>query len=241
MTIETYPDLQALASGVAERITELARQAIAERGRFTIALAGGSTPRPIYQQLAQADNIDWTWVTVFWGDERCVPPDHQESNFRMAQEALLAHVPIPAAQIFRMRGEDEPQAAAAAYTRDLMQVFGGDPQAGPPPEGFDLILLGMGGDGHTASLFPGTPAVDEQVEWVVAQHIPAVDAWRLTLTYPVLNAARTVIFTVAGADKAARVQEILATQGQPDALPAARVRPVGELIWALDASAAARL
>jgi 6-phosphogluconolactonase len=99
----------------------------------------------------------------------------------------------------------------------------------------------MGGDGHTASLFPGTPAVDEQVEWVVAQHVPAVDAWRLTLTYPVLNAARTVIFTVAGADKAARVQEILATQGQPDALPAARVRPVGELIWALDASAAARL
>jgi 6-phosphogluconolactonase len=241
MTIETYPIISALAAGVADRIAELARKAITERGRFTIALAGGSTPRPIYQQLAQAANLDWTWVTVFWGDERCVPPDHQDSNFRMAQDALLSQVPIPAAQIFRMRGEDEPQAAAAAYTRELMQVFGGDPQSGPPPEGFDLILLGMGGDGHTASLFPGTPAVEEQQAWVVAQHVPALDAWRLTLTYPVLNAARTVIVAVAGADKAARVQEILATQGQSDALPAARVQPAGELIWALDAAAAARL
>ncbi|NJM08737.1 6-phosphogluconolactonase [Candidatus Gracilibacteria bacterium] len=239
MTIETYSDLNALASGVANRIADVARRAIAARGRCTIALAGGSTPRPIYQQLAAANDIDWQWVTLFWGDERCVPPDHQDSNFHMAQETLLAQVAIPAAQIFRMRGEGEPQAAASAYTRDLMQVFGGDPQSGPPPEGFDLILLGMGSDGHTASLFPGTPAVDEQQAWVVAQHVPHVDAWRITLTYPVINAAHNVVFAVAGADKAARVQEILASTGQPGALPAARVQPAGDLIWALDQAAAA--
>ena len=154
-------------------IIESAARAIAGRGRFTLALSGGNTPRPVYARLATAgyrDRIDWSKVLIFFGDERCVPPDDPGSNYLMVRTALLDQVPLPPGNIYRIRGEDAPEKAAADYTDALRHTFGGDSAiGGPPPEGFDLILLGMGDNGHTASLFPGLAAVTETARWVMAQ------------------------------------------------------------------------
>jgi 6-phosphogluconolactonase len=249
--VKVYPDGASLAQAAAEHFVTWASEAVAARGLFTVALAGGSTPRSTYALLASADNkhpresaprVDWPRVHVFWGDERCVPPDHPDSNYRMAREALLEKVPIPAENVHRIRGELPPDQAAAAYRAELEPFLGAGGR-------FDLILLGMGADGHTASLFPGTAAIHERTRWVVAHYVrrqgrrpDKLSAWRVTLTPVVINGAAHVTFLVAGAGKAERLHQVLAGRYQPDVLPAQIVRPSdGQLLWLVDAAAAARL
>ena len=219
----------------AEALVRLASAAIAARGRFDWVLAGGSTPRQLYALLATpvyAERIDFRRVHFFWGDERCVPPDHTDSNYRMAREALLEQIGVPSENVHRLEGELEPTLAAERYTRVLENQVARRDAAGAPI--FDSVLLGMGPDGHTASLFPGTPAVAETQRWVVANLVNALGVTRLTLTLPVLNAASHVLFLVVGADKAARLREV--HSGPPSAaLPAGLVRPAaGGPVWLVD-------
>ena len=235
--IETFPTPETLADAVARHIVARAAEAISATGRFTLALAGGSTPRAGYLRLATRDSrpeLDWQRTHVLWGDERCVPPDDLRSNYRMAKEALLDRVPIPADQIHRIRGEDDPEKAAADYERELRALLGS--------EGLDLVLLGLGEDGHTASLFPGQAAVRETTGWVVAVPAPDGTMWRVTLTPAVLNTARNVSLVVSGASKAARLQQVLEGPFTPDVLPAQAIQPTqGRLTWMVDAAAAGRL
>jgi 6-phosphogluconolactonase len=230
------PDARALASRASERVLAAADSARAECGAFHIALAGGSTPRALYELLAQS-GADFAQWHIYFGDERAVPPDHADSNFRMASEAWLARGGVPAAQVHRIRGELDAPAAAASYEEELAQSFG----TREVPR-FDLVLLGMGADGHTASLFPGTTALSEARRTVAATWVEKLAANRITLTLRTLNAARHVLFLVAGADKAPALREVLfAREGAPQ-LPAARVRPWdGEVTWMVDRAAAAGL
>jgi 6-phosphogluconolactonase len=244
--IEVFPDKDALVRAAAERFIALADETSRARGRCLVALSGGSTPKPLYELLAapsHAGRVDWSRLHLFWGDERCVPPDHPDSNYRMTREALIDRVPIPAANVHRIRGEDEPQAAADAYDRLLRDVFG-HVGADAPARSFDLALLGMGPDGHTASMFPGTAATTEARRWATAVHVERPhEMWRVTLTTVVLNAAANVTFLVAGADKTARVREILRADGAPrPPLPAQLIKPAhGVLRWMVDAAAGAGL
>jgi 6-phosphogluconolactonase len=244
--ITVYPDNESLINSAADLIMELAAEAIAARGRFTLALSGGNTPRPVYARLATAgyrDRIDWSKVLIFFGDERCVPPDDPQSNYRMVRTALLDQAPIPPGNIHRIRGEELPENAAADYADVLQRTFGGDAvTGGPPPEGFDLILLGIGDNGHTASLFPGLAAVTETARWVMAPYVEVVGMWRVTMTPVIINAARKVAFLVSGAKKAEMLRKILEGPYQPVVLPSQIVKPMsGELHWLLDQPAAARL
>ncbi len=238
-TLTVCTDPAALAETAANLIIDVATEAVRERGRFMLCLAGGETPRKTYALLARpefGERVRWDRTWVFFGDERVVPPDHAESNYRMAHETLLSRVPIPPAQILRMRGEDaDADSAAAAYAASLTEVFG--TRRGELPR-FDLVLLGLGVDGHTASLFPGSPVLREVFRTVAAVHVTAAQIpQRLTLTFPVLNAAARVFFLVAGAEKAKIVKAILSDQAL---LPAALIRPTeGELIWLADRAAAA--
>jgi 6-phosphogluconolactonase len=238
--VAVYPDHQSFVDGAAAFVAELAAESIAARGRFTIALAGGGTPRPIYARLAAADHaahIDWGKVHVFFSDERCVPPDDAASNYRMACEALLDHVPLPSANVHRMHGEEDPTLAALAYEHDLQRVF----RTAAAPV-FDLICLGMGDDGHTASLFPGTAALREHERWVVAHYVEAMLAWRLTFTAALINAARHVVFLVEGAGKSETLWRVLAGPYQPNELPAQLIQPLnGQTHWLVDAAAAAKI
>ncbi len=238
-TIEIHASPEELAQAAAALFAERAAAAVSARGRFSAALSGGKTPVALYTLLAKApfvSQIPWSHVHLFWGDERCVPPDHGDSNYRMTREFLLDHVPIPPANVHRMPGEMDPVEAAARYEGELRAFFS------PHGEGipvFDFILLGLGEDGHTASLFPGTRAIRESARWVVGHHVDAQKGWRITLTPPVINAARTVVFIAAGAGKAAVLKEILEGPFRPDTLPAQIVRPSrGELRWMLDRDAA---
>jgi 6-phosphogluconolactonase len=231
-----------LADTAARAIVDAALEAVKARGRFTISLAGGSTPRATYERLAQSplrEQMPWAHTWIFFGDERGVGPEHPESNFRMANAALISKVPVPAAQVFRIRGEDgDPEAAATNYARTVSEVFGG--RRGELPR-FDLILLGLGVDGHTASLFPGSPALKEVFRQVAAVHASAAAVpQRFTLTFPLINAAATVMFLAAGAEKAKVVKTVLGEPGS--ALPAAMARPSdGRLVWLLDRDAASLL
>lgn len=243
--VEIYPDVAVLAQAAARHFADLAMAAIAARGRFAVALAGGATPKPMYATLASDDfakRVDWSRVHIFWGDERCVASDHPDSNYRMAREALLDHVPIPAANVNRLRGELEPAQTAIEYEQ-VLRAFFAQPPAGKegekmPGARFDLILLGMGGDGHTASLFPGTAAIGEQERWVVAHYVQKLGAWRVTLTPAVINAAAHVIFIVSGAGKSERLRQVLTGPRNPAALPAQIVRPdPGHLLWLVDVAA----
>jgi 6-phosphogluconolactonase len=237
--IRVLPDPAALAEAAARHVVESARAAIDARGAFSIALSGGSTPRDLHLRLSKAplaDQISWRHVHVFFGDERCVPPDDSQSNYHMAQETLLTRVPIPPEQIHRMRGELPPESAAESYARELENFFQNDPPR------LDVILLGMGDNGHTASLFPHLTAVHEHKAWVVAEYVSEVSMWRITLTPPVLNLGRDVIFLVSGAAKAAMLAQVLEGPYAPDERPAQVVRPSpGELTWLVDAAAAAEL
>jgi len=240
--IEIYPDATHLARAAAEQFVALAGTAIAARGRFAVALAGGSTPRAMYALLATeefAPRVNWACVHLFWGDERCVPPDHAQSNYRMAGETLLDHVPLPKENIHRIRGEIEPAQAATEYERTLRAFFSAP---GAPSPCFDLILLGMGADGHTASLFPGTAAIRERERWVVAHYVDRLSAWRITMSPVLINAAANVTFLVAGEGKAERLRQVLTGPYQPDTLPAQIVQPhSGRLRWLVDAAAASLL
>jgi len=237
--VQVLPDPSALAAEAATRFAQLADEAVAEGRRFAVALSGGSTPRAAYALLATSpwrDQVPWPKVHLFWGDERCVPPDDPQSNYRMAREALLDHIPIPESNVHRIRAERRPLEAAGAYEKELRRFF-----RSPSPQipHFDLVFLGLGPDGHTASLFPNTAALNEADRLAVANHVPQQDAWRITLTFPVLNAASHVIFLVAGAGKAARVRDILGTATPTPRFPAQRVRPTqGTLTWLMDRAAA---
>ena len=244
-TVEVSRDPATLARAVAEHVTAHTVISIAVRGRCVVALAGGSTPRAAYATLASGEfrhRIDWPRVHVLWGDERCVPPDDPRSNYLMAREALLDRVPLPPGHIHRIRGEAEPGAAAASYELLLRELLG---SAGPdalPAAGPDLILLGLGDDGHTASLFPGRATVHERVRWVAADFIEAVGTWRVTLTPVIINAAREVSFVVSGTAKAERLHEVLEGPYMPERLPAQAIRPTdGHLTWLVDEAAAAGL
>jgi 6-phosphogluconolactonase len=230
--IVVLPDRDALAREAADRFVALARSAIAAHGRFTVALSGGSTPQLLYERLV-TQPIEWQHVHVFWGDERCVPPDHPDSNYGMAQRDLLSHIDIPAQNVHRLQGELDPVQAAQRYEAELRAVFGSSPR-------FDLILLGLGTDAHTASLFPGTPALHEQQRWVVAHYVDKLQANRLTLTPPIINAAANVIFLIAGSDKAAALRSVWHGPHDPDRFPAQIVMPTtGRVIWLVDQAAAA--
>ena len=240
-----------LARAAAEDFLRTVDESIAARGRFTVALSGGSTPRALYRLLASGDEpyhrlIPWDSVHFFWGDERHVPPDHPDSNYRMAREALLDHVPVPAVNVHRIRGEAPDAAvAAAAYEEELRGFF--QPAPGEAPR-FDLVLLGLGPEGHTASLFPGSPALHETGRWVAAPWVEAHHTFRVTLTPPVLNAAARVVFLVSGADKAAALRAVIDFEGDSegerdvDRYPAQVVRPAaGTLLWLVDRAAAGSL
>ncbi len=237
--IKVFPDPAAVAHEAARRVVEAAREAVALTGWFTIALAGGSTPKALYQLLADENQpyraqVPWHKVEVYFGDERGVPPDHNDSNFKMADEALLSKVPIPEDKVFRMGGERDANAAAADYGRMLKQRFGDD--GGP-----DVVLLGMGQDGHTASIFPHSEAVRETEHRVVgyfAENSSTGKSWRITMTAPFINRARQVLLLVAGADKAKRLDEVLQGPREPERLPVQLIQPEhGKLIWLIDAAA----
>ncbi len=229
--IVILPDPTALAREAADRFVTIARSAIAAQGRLTVALSGGSTPKALYAQLV-TQSIDWPHVDVCWGDERCVPPDHPDSNYAMARHALLSHIDIPIQNVHRLKGELDPAEAAQQYETELRALFGAQPR-------FDLILLGMGAEAHTASLFPGTPALHEQQRWVVAQYVDKLQANRLTLTPVIINQATTVIFLIAGNDKAAALQTVWHGAHDPDRYPAQIVMPTtGRVIWLVDQAAA---
>ena len=236
------PDPAALAAEAARHFVALAQAAIADHGRFMVALSGGSTPRALYQRLAQtplSESVDWANVHFFWGDERMVPPDDIESSYRMARETLLAHVPTPAANIYPIPTiGGTPEAAASAYEETLTAAFGAELPR------FDLILLGIGPDGHTASLFPGQPeAVRPSAALAVAVHnAPKPPPVRITCTYTLINAAANVLFVVAGADKSLALREVLRGPVDVARLPAQGVRPKqGALVWLVEAAAAKEL
>ena len=237
-------DQTALAKEAADRCARIAQEAIARAGRFTIALSGGSTPKLLYSLLAAepySTRVPWRKTHVFWGDERAVPPGNHDSNFGMAKATLLDRVPIPADQVHRMQAErDDLDLAAREYEAEIAKTFGVPPGAEPPA--FNLILLGLGPDGHTASLFPHTEAIRESARWVVRNHVPKLNSDRVTLTTPILNRAATVLFLVTGADKASALQAVLEGPSDPERLPAQLIRPTaGRLIWLVDRAAASRL
>lgn len=224
---------EALVQSAAGWLLARVRQAVAAKGWAALALAGGSTPKPLYRFLATPEEAErWPWqrVRLFWGDERCVPPDHPLSNYRMVRETLLDHL-ATAPQVFRMRGEDEPHAAAETYAAQLLRHA---------PGGLDVVLLGMGEDGHTASLFPGSPVLDERVHLVAAVGVPGV-GWRLTLTPPALRAARWVLLLVTGEAKAEVLARALTGPLEPRRYPVQLLREHPRAVWMVDEAAASRL
>jgi 6-phosphogluconolactonase len=240
--IRTLTTPQELFAAAAEEVVRSANEAVAQRGRFTIALSGGSTPKNLYNLLATNARtaLPWDRMFFFWGDERHVPPTDPDSNYRMADETMLSKIPVPAANVFRMKTEN-PDAAAVAeeYEQTLRKFFQLEPGQIPT---FDLILLGMGPDGHTASLFPGTAALQEKSRLVVANWVEKMKTHRITLTLPVLNAALCVTFLVSGTDKASVVRAVLEEDVPGEQYPSKLVCPrQGRLIWLVDRAAASAL
>jgi 6-phosphogluconolactonase len=233
---------QDLFQAAADEVIRAATDAVAQRGRFTIALSGGSTPKNLYTLIAAnaSANLPWDRMFFFWGDERHVPPDDPDSNYRMAKESFLSKVAIPPGNIFPIPAENpDASAAAETYEQTLRTFFALAPGEFPR---FDLILLGMGPDGHTASLFPETAALQEKSRLVVANWVEKLNASRITLTLPVLNAARCVAFLVSGTDKAAVLHEVLEGSAPPEKYPSKLVQPdEGRLIWFVDRAAASGL
>jgi len=238
--VRIFDGASELMRATAEEIALAAYQAVGDRGRFTWALAGGSTPRSVYELLASdfyRERLPWSASHFFWGDERHVPPDHPDSNFRMAREAMLDRVPVPAENVHRIPAEEpDAQRAAAEYESALRSFFA--PAPGEWPR-FDLILLGLGKDGHTASLFPGGDAVRERERLVVAPWVEAQKTFRITLTPPVLNHARRAMFLVSGEEKADALHAVLECAREPERYPAQIVE--GSRLWMVDRAAAHRL
>jgi 6-phosphogluconolactonase len=238
------PDAAAAARRAAQYFVEMAGEAVGAYGRARIAISGGSTPKAVFELLADANQpwrarMPWGKLDLYWVDERSVAPDDGESNYRMTREALLDHVPLYPQQIHRIEGELEPEAAAARYESELRNGFRLEGAESPR---FDLVALGMGEDGHTASIFPHTSAIHELGRLAVANHVPQKDAWRITLTWPVINHARSVFFLVAGHGKAAILQEVLTGPHDPERLPSQLIWPSsGILTFILDKAAAALL
>lgn len=244
VTYRVWPTATEVAAGAAELFASNAAAAVEARGVARIAVSGGTTPKAMFALLADQGapyfaRVPWDRLHLFWVDERCVPPTDTESNYRMTNEAMLSKVPLPSTQIYRMEGELDPQVAASRYEAEIRRVFRLEGAETPV---FDLVLLGMGDDGHTASLFPHTQALHELGRLVVANHVPQKDTWRITLTWPVINHARKVAFLIEGAAKADVLHEVLLGEYDPEARPSQLIRPAsGELMFLLDAAAAAKL
>ena len=239
--IRVLPDPLQAAEAAARDLVAASSDSLADHGRFRVAFSGGSTPKLLFDRLAGATFrplVDWARARVFFVDERCVPPGDERSNYRLAKEHLLDPLRVPPENVFRMRGEEEPRRAAEEYGAVLEREF--EPEDGPPR--FDYVLMGLGTDGHTASLFPGTTALEETRRRAVENFVPKLGEWRLTLTLPVLNAARRVVFLVVGKEKRDAVAAaVRAERGRAD-LPASLVRPDrGSLVWILDEAAGSGL
>jgi len=242
MKICVFDSKEELFQNAAQYFTEVAAMAIADRGCVNVALAGGSTPKGLYQLLSTPDyvnNIRWEKVNVFFGDERCVPLDHKDSNYKMACEAFLNTVPIPASQIFPMRTDAaNMQACAEEYSQIIRDKL---PQDDNGASQFDLIFLGMGEDGHTASLFPETDILNESEKLVAGVYVEKMQTWRLSLTYPTINNANNVMMLVAGEGKAKVLGKVLSGTDENEPYPIQRINPTGNLVWYLDKSAASQL
>ena len=237
------PDAAALAARAARHFVEAAEAAVAARGRARIAISGGSTPKVAFGLLADPvqpwrARMPWDKLELYWVDERCVPPDHPDSNYRMTREAMLDHVPLAPAQVHRMEGELEPEVAAARYESELRNSFRLEGAENPR---FDLIGLGMGPDGHTASLFPHSAALHEMDRLAVANHVENKDAWRITLTWLVINQGASVFFLIGGADKAQVLREVMMGPRDTERLPSQLIRPSGGILTLLLDKAAAAL
>jgi 6-phosphogluconolactonase len=239
-----YDGADALSRAAAEYFLENTQAAVAARGRARVAISGGSTPKRTFELLANPAErflkaVPWEQIEIFWVDERCVPPDNQESNYRMTREALLERVPLKPENVFRMEGELAPELAAARYETTIRGQFRLEGAEAPR---FDLLSLGMGDDGHTASLFPHTEAIHELGRVVVANHVPQKDTWRITLTWPVINEAREVFFLIGGKDKADPLHRVLQGAYDPETLPSQLIQPKsGKLVLLLDKDAASLL
>jgi 6-phosphogluconolactonase len=234
--VRVLADAKQVSRAAAEEFVRLARRSIESKGEFDMALAGGSTPRTTYEILAKnAAKLPWDKVHIFFGDERCVPPEHSDSNYGMARDALLSHVNIPANNVHRMKGEVDAPAAAEQYEGDLRRHFRLGNSDLPR---FDLVMLGMGDDGHTASLFPGSAGLTETSRMVAANWIEKFKQHRLTLTFPVLNNAAEVMFLIAGAAKAKVIGEILGKNPPGELYPVQKIQPAGTTLWLLDRAAA---
>ena len=237
------PDRAALSREAAERFTAASALAIGDHRAFTVALSGGSTPRDLFRLLTEVpwrDRVDWSRTRIFWGDERCVPPDHAESNYRLARETLLDQVPLPAANVHRMRAElADRSAAAAEYEAELVRLLRRDPADRPS---FDLMLLGLGADGHTASLLPGSKLLHEHERLVAVTDLEREGTVRLTVTSPVVQHAAHLLFLVSGADKAPALAAVIDGPFEVERHPAQLVRQAhGDVVWLVDAPAAAEL
>jgi 6-phosphogluconolactonase len=241
--IERVADSAAVAARGAALFASCAARAIEERGQFVVALSGGSTPRALHACLTSDEwrlRVDWPYVEFCWGDERPVPPSHPQSNFGMARETLLAPLGIAGERVHRMQGEASDLARAAAdYAAALTRLTGASPRSAPV---LDLVLLGMGPDGHTASLFPATAALHVSDRWVAANHVPQLATTRLTVTFPVIHAARTVIVLVTGSEKGTALRAVLTGPPDPDRFPAQRLaQSTGSVTWLVDEAAHAGL
>jgi 6-phosphogluconolactonase len=237
------PDAAALARRAAQYFVEQAERAAAASGRASIAISGGSTPKATFALLADPAEpwrarMPWSQLDLWWVDERCVPPDDPDSNYRMTREAMLDHVPLKPEQIHRMEGELEPEATAARYESELRNSFRLE---GAELPRFDVVQLGMGPDGHTASLFPHTQALFELDRLAVANHVENKDAWRVTMTWPVINRGSQVFFLIGGADKAQILKEVFTGPRDPDRLPSQLIKPTGGILTLLLDRAAASL
>jgi 6-phosphogluconolactonase len=244
VTYQVWPTPADMAQAAAHLFADRVHKAVATRGIARVAISGGSTPKIIFQLLADPagpflNTIPWDKLQLFWVDERCVGPDDPESNYGVAKELLLSKVPIPEANVFRMEGELDPEQAAARYEatlRNAMKLEGAETPA------FDLVTLGMGPDGHTASLFPHTAGLDNMTSLVIANHVPQKDTWRISLTWPVINHAAEVVFEIDGASKTAVLAEVLTGPRDIERLPSQLIRPQsGKLLFLLDEAAAAGL
>ena len=237
--LRVYPTRSAAAHAAAAQFVATAEKAINARRRFTVALAGGNTPRDVYRLLATdeyASMVEWSNVHVFWGDERCVPFNDPENNANMARETLLNHIPVAPNNIYRIQSQLPPEQAAQDYDQTLRHYFSGRNMSLPR---FDLVLLGIGAEGHTASLFPGSPLLNERERWVASVYVEKMKTWRITLTPLALNAASKVVFTVIGEEKAQALKQILSQPRQPNLLPAQIVDPPdGQVLWIADKAAA---